>query len=291
MKFPRLCLVIFACWPLLSQGETAISSASNGGSGENALAPGFPALPEMPEGWSLLPRSRPFGLLPSDPRDLRLGLFKNNKSELEADLGGYRSVVGWRGELDGETLFVHAGIEGGAFFQMIQQGSKFPLDSSDGLLGLYGEAARGPWGYQLRYTHISAHLVDGLFGVRSPILYTREFLSARVSRSIDWFRPYVGFQFLTHTAPEVPKSALEVGGYAILPAHWGVAHPYFGGDLRVRSAQEGTTFQLGLGTALLSSQGASPLLVTASYLKGHDLRGQFYDENTEKWLFGLDLEI
>jgi hypothetical protein len=245
----------------------------------------------MPMGWTFLPRSRPFGILPSDPRDIHMGLFKNNKGEIEADIGGYRSLAGWSGEVSGETLFFHTGIEGAAYFQMTQQGSKFPLDSSDGLMGIYGEAARGPWAYQLRYTHISAHLVDGLFNARAPILYTREFLSARISRRLDWFRPYIGYQFLTHSAPSLPRSSLELGGYAILPERWGAAHPYFGGDIRIRDASEGTTFELGAGTALLSEHGSPPILITASYLKGHDLRGQFYDERTEKWIFGLDLEI
>jgi len=277
----------------MSQGNETGSDLAPGDApaGESQVAPGFPALPEMQAGWSFLPQGRPFGILPSDPRDIHLGLFKNNKSELEADLGGYRSVVGWRGEVDGRPFSFQAGIEGAAYFQMVQQGSKFPLDSSDGLLGIYGEASSGPWAYQLRYTHISAHLVDGLFGVQNPFIYTREFIEARASRRIDWIRPYVGYEFLTHSAPVLPKSSLEIGTYGIPDLHWGTLHPYFGADLRVRNAQEGTTFQLGTGAAFVSAHGAPPLLITASYLKGHDLRGQFYNQPTEKWLFGLDLEI
>lgn len=273
-------LLIFALLPAVARSETTITEA-----------PGAAPLPEQPEGWSFLPRARPFGILPSDPRDLHLGLRKNNKSELEADVAGYRSLAGWRGDVAGEDTVFHAGIEGAAYFQMTQQGSKFPLDSSDGLVGIYGEAARGPWAYQARYTHISAHVADGLFGARAPFVYTREFLALRVARNFGWFRPYAGYQLLTHTAPDLPRHSLELGGYAILPAHWGAAHPYFGADLRVRSAQEGTTYELGTGAAFLSAQGAPPLRVTASYLKGHDLRGQFYYEKTEKWIFGLELDI
>ncbi|MGZ3658292.1 MAG: hypothetical protein ACXVCS_22255, partial [Bdellovibrionota bacterium] len=248
-------LFVLALWPVVSRSETILSQNTADAIQDLARdesSEAFPALPEMPEGWSALPRGRPFPVLPSDPRDLKLGLRENNKGELEADVGGYRSVAGWRGA----DLALHLGIEGNGYFQMRHDGSKFPLASSDGLVGLYGEAARGPWAYQLRYTHISAHLSDGLFGVRTPFVYTREFLQLRAALSLGYFRPYAGYQILTHTAPELPRHSLQLGGYEILPAHYGIVHPYFGADLRIRNAQEGTTFELGAGAALLSHLGA-----------------------------------
>jgi len=288
MKKWGLWLFVLALWPVISRSETILSQKTVDAILDlDESSSAFPPLPEMPEGWSALPRGRPFPVLPSDPRDLKLGLRKNNKGELEADVGGYRSVAGWRSG----DLSLHTGIEGNGYFQMRQDGSKFPLASSDGLVGIYGEAARGPWAYQLRYTHISAHLSDGLFGVRTPFVYTREFIQLRTALQLGYFRPYAGYQFLTHTAPDLPRHSLQLGGYEILPAHYGIVHPYFGADIRIRNAQEGTTFELGAGAALLSHLGTPPILITANYLKGHDLRGQFYFEQTEKWTFGLDLQI
>lgn len=284
MKTCLLTLLLLASFPLISRSETKDQSRSE--TDPNART--FPAVPEIPDGWSALPRGRPFPVLPSDPRDLKLGLRKNNHGELEADVGGYRSLVGYKS--DGFTS--HFGIEGAGYFQMRQEGAKFPLASSDGLIGIYAETTRGPWAYQFRYTHISAHLSDGLFNVRTPFVYTREFAVLRAAYQLGCFRPYVGYQYLTHTAPLLPRSALQLGGYGILPEHWGLAHPYFGGDLKVRGTEEGTTFQLSAGVAFVSSsEGVPPVLLTASYLKGHDLRGQFYYEKLEKWSFGLDLEI
>jgi hypothetical protein len=284
MKIFLFSWVALVLCPPVSRGETRLSPrtqqaiAETATEGEASPFPlGFASPPSQPEGWQALPRSRPFPSLLSDPRDLRLGLRKNSKGELEADVGGYRSLAGWKGDWGGETAVFHTGIEGNAYFQMRQEGAKFPLQSSDGLIGLYGEAARGLWMYQARYTHISAHLSDGLFGLRQRITYTREFLALRVARQIGAFRPYAGYQFLTHTSPALPRHSLQLGGYGILPMHWGIAHPYLGADLRVRNAQEGTTFQLGLGAAFVAGAGDPPVRLTASYLKGHDLRGQFYD--------------
>jgi hypothetical protein len=292
MKHLGFCLAFLLVSPAISQGETTEPETSaQAQPSQDAGTPGFAPLPGMPEGWSALPRGRPFPVLPSDPRDLHLGLRRNSKAELEADVAGYRSLAGWRGEVAGEDTAFHAGIEGAGFFQMRQEGSKFPLASSDGLVGVYGEAARGGAAYQLRYTHISAHLSDGLFGARAPILYTREFLVLRVARQRGFFRPYLGYQFLTHTAPALPRHSFQLGAYAIFPAHWGLAHPYAGADLRLRNAREGTTTQLSAGVAFVSANGMPPVRLAASYLKGHDLRGQFFDEPTEKWIFGLDLDL
>jgi hypothetical protein len=276
MKTAQFWLLFGALTPSVSLAETTIATST------------VASMPADAEDWTFLPVARrPFGILPSDPRDLHLGLRKNNKRELEADVAGYRSLVAWS---DG-NLVAHAGIEGAAYFDMRQEGSKFPLNSSDGLVGIYGEAARGEWAWQARYTHISAHIADGLFGVRAPFVYTREFLALRAAYSLGWLRPYAGYQLLTHTAPDVPRHSLELGAYAILPAHWGPAHPYLGGDLRVRGAREGTTYQLSAGAAFLSRVDVAPVRLTASYLKGHDLRGQFFEETTEKWSFGLDLDL
>lgn len=252
---------------------------------------GTPSPPDQPTGWIVLPTSRPFPILLSDPRDLKLGLRHNNKKELEADVGAYRSVMGWKGEVEGEKTIFHTGIEGAGYFLLRKEGAKFPLQSSDGLIGVYGEASRGPLAYQLRYTHISAHLSDGLFGVRTRETYTRETLSFRVSRQWDFVRAYLGYHFLAHTQPVLPKHSLQIGTYAIFPLAWKHWHPYAGADYRLRSNEEGRNLFLTLGVALVSELGAAPLRLGASYLKGHDLRGQFFREKTDKWTFGLDIDF
>lgn len=257
----------------------------------NPFPAGFSSPPDQPLGWVALPPGRPFPSLPTDPRDLKLALRKNSKSELEADVGGYRSFAGWKGAVRGEDTVIHLGLEGQAYFVMHQEGVKFPLHSSDGVIGLFGEAVRGDWLYQARFTHLSAHLSDGLYNQRQRFTYTRETLSLRLARQWGVTRAYAGYHFLVHTKPELPRHSLQLGFYSILPWHWRRVHPYFGGDLKVRNAQEGTTFQLIGGAALVSSLGASPLRLNVGYAKGHDLRGQFYMEPTEKWTYGIEMDF
>lgn len=257
----------------------------------NPFPPGFMVPPDQPRGWASLPPGRPFPSLISDPRDLKLGLRKNSKGELEADVGGYRSFAGWKGEVRQQETIVHLGLEGNGYFMMRQEGAKFPLHSSDGLIGLYAEGIRGSYLYQVRYTHISAHLSDGLYLVRQRQTYTRETLSLRLAKQLDFVRAYIGYHFLTHTDPELPKHSLQVGAYAIFPWAWKKLHPYVGADYRLRNPAEGKNIFVNMGVALVSSLGAPTLRFGAGYLKGHDLRGQFYQEPTEKWTFGLDMDF
>lgn len=254
-------------------------------------APGFNAAPDQPSGWMALPPGRPFPSLLPDPRDLKLALRKNSKNELEADVGGYRSFAGWKGMVGEKESIIHIGLEGAAYFLLRQEGPKFPLHSSDGVIGVYGEAVRGNWLYQLRFTHLSAHLSDGLFGIRQRFTYTRETLSLRLARQWGSVRAYIGYHFLVHTKPELPRHSAQVGGYSILPGGWKKLHPYLGADLKIKNAEEGTTYSVIGGLALVSSLGAPPLRFGATYTKGHDLRGQFFRERSEKWSFGIDMDI
>lgn len=288
MKFRRLLpfAILFCCAASRAAEPIPVSQESM-----SPFPAGFMTPPNQPEGSVALPQGRPFPSLPSDPRDLKIALVKNSKKEIEASVGGYRSLVGWKGEIKGRSTVIHAGIEGDGFFLMRQEGSKFPLHSSDGLIGLYAEAIRGLTMYQMRYTHVSAHLSDGLFGLRQRIFYTRETLSLRIARQLDIFRVYAGYHFLVHTEPKVPKSSAQLGFYTILPPHWKRLHPYFGADLKIRGEEEGTTFNIIAGGALVSSLGAPPLRLAVNYTKGHDLRGQFFREKSEKWGFGLEMDF
>jgi len=286
MKTLTLTCVLFLSIVQFSHGAEPVS-----GDAFNPFPAGFQNPPDQPVGWETLPPGRPFPALPSDPRDLKIGLVKNSKSELEANVGGYRSVAGWKGEVKGAETVFHTGIEGQAYFIMRQEGVKFPLHSSDGVIGLYGEAIRGPWMYQLRFTHLSAHLSDGLYNVRERFVYTRETLSLRAARQLGYFRVYGGYHFLVHTKPELPRHSAQLGFYSMLPWHWARLHPYFGADLRVRNRQEGTNFNLIGGVALVSSLGAPPLRIGVNYLKGHDPRGQFFREKTEKVGFGFEMDF
>lgn len=252
----------------------------------------FFAEPDQAEGSVILPKSRPFAPLPTDPRDLKIGFRKTSRAKVEADVGGYRSIYGWKGEVRGKSLVFHTGIEGNAYFTMRREGSRFPLESSDGLFGLYAEATRNNWFYQVRFTHISAHLSDGSPDVLRNIRFSREFLVLRAARQVRWVRPYIGLIYLVHTIPhDVDKVGGQAGFYAIPPIPWKLFHPYFGMDFRGRGGREGSTWNFAAGLTMSSSNSAPPIRFALSYLTGHELRGQFFDRKVRQFSGGLELEF
>lgn len=258
----------------------------------SAYPEGFIPNPDQESSSEFLPRGRPFPPLPTDPRDLKLGIRKNSLQQVEGDIGGYRSIYGWKSEVNGSPLVLHTGIEGNAYFTMRHSGSKFPLESSDGLFGLYAEAVRNAWFYQLRFSHISAHLADGAANVTQAIVYSREFLDLRIAHQMDWIRPYAGIIELVHSLPGgLPAFGEQVGFYAIPNFHWGQAHPYLGSDYRHRGGREGSTLNFSAGVLLASTQKAPPIRIAANYLTGHDLRGQFFDQYIHKFSVGLELDF
>jgi len=254
---------------------------------------------EQKTGWETLPRNRPFPILVADPREIRTALRKNSKDEIEADVGTYRSFVGWKGSVLKRESIVHFGLEGNGFFIMHHADARFPLVSSDGLIGLYLEAASDEWALQTRYTHISAHLSDdGIATGRTAIEYSREFFTAKLARHFASFGDsfiYAGYQYLTNTTPkDLPKHGGQIGFYSLLPWSCGKTNPYIGFDYKIRSAHEGSTWNATTGLALFSSQknlGAPPIRFAFHYLKGHDPRGQFYGERIEKFSLGLELDL
>ena len=251
------------------------------------------------EGWEILPHNRPFPLVVADTREIRTALRPNSRNELEAEVGSYRSFMGWKGNFHDEAIVTHFGLEGNGYYIMRHQGSRFPLVSTDGLIGLYFEAAQKNAAVQVRYTHISAHLSDdGIKAGRSTIQYSREFLHLRYAKMFSFFGEafaYLGYQYLTNTDPhDIPKHGADFGFYSLFTPISAHLRPYFGADYKIRNTHEGSTFDLTTGLALLSSQaphGAPPIRFGFHYLQGHDPRGQFYGEHRKKFSGGLEMDL
>lgn len=302
---PILLTTIFAlCYAsslAVAEESEPSSTVSNGNAtaetktGADFFSPypkGFPADPDQPVGSRWLPPGRPFPSIPVDMRDLKIGFRKTNRSEIEADVGGYRTVYGWKGDVSGHDMILHVGIEGNAYFTMRKEGSRFPLQSSDGLFGVYIEAVRNSWFYQLRYTHISAHLSDGVPDINAAIRYSREYILLRVAKQWGWVRPYFALRYLTNTIPEdLNTLGLQAGFYGIAPVELGLFRPYFGVDYRYSGGREGSTTNYGAGLALTSEMGAPLIRFSINYMTGNDLRGQFIDTKVKKWHGGFELDF
>lgn len=242
-------------------------------------------------GLQLLPEGRRFRPTFVDPFEIRMALRFEGDQGIAANVGNYFSILGFR-PLDGDGWAIDFGIEGGGYFTMRAEGSRFPLETADGTIGIYLEGSRDALQWQVRYTHVSAHLADGATGI--PIPYSRETLSLRGAWAPDpYTQVYGGLHYLAHTIPVVPRLGVQFGANYFLPLSEMRITPYIGTDLRYRGE---TSPRWSLSTQLGFALNNPPEAYRSfrffyAYFTGADPRGQFYQQAYTSHSFGIEMQI
>jgi len=204
-------------------------------------------------------------------------------------VGNYFSLFSVE-EPDGWTT--HFGFEGAGFFGMRQNKKRFPLETIDGLIGLYLEGKQDKWQVQFRYTHVSAHLADGADS--EAIAYSRETLVTRVGYLITPdIHLYGGMHLVTHAIPEVPVLGLQWGTTAFLPWRWMKFVPFAAADFKwSEESKYNPSFALQLGIA--ANNPPTPyhsFRFFYRYYTGSDPRGQYYLGTFTSHSFGIEMQI
>lgn len=240
----------------------------------------------------LIPKGRPFAPTFADPREIRMALALQNDARLTAMVGNYFSLVGFAPSPAEVGWVTHVGLEGGGYFTMKQENQRFPLESVDGLIGLYVDSAKDEWAWQARYTHVSAHLADG--SADTPIAYSRETLIGRLSYAISpEARVYGGVHWIAHAIPSSPALAFQLGGaYFLSDGHRALA-PYAAFDLKYRrESPYDPSLSLQLGLALNNPPEAyRSFRFFYSFYTGADPRGQFHTSPYHSHSLGIEMQI
>ena len=141
--------------------------------------------------------------------------------KVRIDIGTSHDIIHWK--LENESFSF-----GADFFTYTRARSednfKFPVETVDYLFGVNGsyknKMAENEWGARLRFSHISAHLVDGFYDTenenwlngREPFVYSREFFELIAYYKIYGARFYAGLTYNIHIVPdEIKKGILQVG--------------------------------------------------------------------------------
>lgn len=239
--------------------------------------------------WEALPKGRPFRLPLADPREIRMGLSLAGSDSIQAAVGNYFSLVSLR---TGEGDLWHLGIEGAGYFGMRQAGGRFPLETTDGLIGLYLDGNRGDYQWQLRYSHISSHLADGSTDTAIP--FSREYVKLRGSWVPSPFaQVYVGTTWIVNTVPDVGKWGLQWGASYFMPTSFQMVLPFIAADFQWKQESifnPSLSFQLGV--ALNDPPEAyRSFRIYYAYQTGADYRGQFYDRPLTLHSLGIEMQI
>ncbi len=249
---------------------------------------------------SWIPKGRRFPLTFADPREIRMAMLFDGANRIRAVVGNYFNLLGvdvssaTEGLVDPQDEKLFVGIEGSGNFSLRQGPSgAFPLETMDGLFGLYCEMNRAEWHYQLRLTHISAHLGDGLSGV--PIKYSRESLIARAGYSpTNGLHVYGGISNLIHSQPALPVWGLQAGGHLFFPWHLGRLTPFTAADIQWRDEAEVAKWSVNFHLGIALNDPAEPyhsFRFFYNYYSGADPRGQFLNRPFTAHSLAVEMQI
>jgi len=213
-------------------------------------------------------------------------------SRVNAVVGNYFSLFAIQPTDKDANWVAHFGLEGAGYFSMRQADGRYPLETADGLIGVYTEIAHGDFQWQLRYTHISAHLADG--SSENPIPYSRETLGLRVG-----FVPshvlhlYAGASMIANTTPQVSPWGFQTGGSLFWPWNETSLSPFLAWDTQVRQEWVyNPSVNLQVGVALNNPPEAyRSFRIYYSLFTGSDPRGQFSTRRLIAHTIGIEMQI
>lgn len=222
--------------------------------------------------------------------------------KVRIDIGTSHDIIHWKAEDESFSF-------GADFFTYTRARSennfKFPVETVDYLFGVNGSYKRknqqSEWGARLRFSHISAHLVDGYYNSeskswldgREPFVYSREFFELIAYYKFYGIRLYGGITYNIHIVPdEIKKGILQAGfDYYATQIRTSLFIPFVAYDFKLTGIDEysgNNVITMGIKFGQPESRGFS---ILASYFSGKSVHGEFYDLNESYATIGINLDI
>jgi hypothetical protein len=198
----------------------------------------------------------------------------------------------------GADLFTYTRLRGRSSFH-------FPVETVDYLFGInsgYKILNEGnEYGVRFRFSHISAHLVDGAFdnriddwrNGRNPRTYSREFLELFPYYRFNGLRFYLGFTYLVHVNPDcVGKGIYQFGfDYFADKLIAGIATPFLAYDFKLSEIDKffgNNIIEAGIKFGDYNSKGVSLIL---TYYSGKSIHGEYFNLNESYTTLGVNVDI
>lgn len=222
--------------------------------------------------------------------------------KVRIDIGTSRDIIKWGAEKH------HFSI-GADFFTYTRTRSennfKFPVETVDYLFGVNMGYKKtlfdSEFGARLRFSHISAHLVDGYYDAgseswlneREPFVYSKEFFELIGYYKIYGVRFYGGITYNIHIVPdEIKKGMLQMGfDYFSESFRTDLFIPFLAYDFKLTGIDRysgNNIISAGIKFGEPTSRGFSILV---SYFSGKSVHGEFYNLNESYATIGINLDI
>ena len=226
-----------------------------------------------------------------------------NGNRLRLDIGTSKDI--FRMNSNDETISFGADVF--TFTRLrSQSGFKFPVETVDYLFGVNAgykkECENIEYGVRFRFSHISAHLVDGRYNDktndwtnnRKPITFSKEFFELFPYYRLYGFRIYTGFTYIIHILPDViNKGIYQLGfDYYILTLGCESITPFVAYDFKLNGINDVYSGNNIVKAGLKFGQPfASGFSILFSYISGKSVHGEFYDINENYANIGFNLDL
>jgi|GEM_PF-309778 len=182
---------------------------------------------------------------------------------------------------------------------------RFPVETIDYFFGLNSgyKIIDGDhqYGFRFRFSHISAHLVDGRFDKSSggwqynyqPFVYSREFFELLPFYQFDTFRIYGGMTYLIHVIPDgIGKEIYQAGFdyyFTFFPLKSIV--PFAADDFKLSQIGKYSGDNIIMAGIKLGKYNGKGFKIFYSYTSGKSIHGEFYNlfESYSSIGFNFDL--
>ena len=198
----------------------------------------------------------------------------------------------------GADLFTYTRLRGRSSFH-------FPVEAIDYLFGVNSGYKiidnDKEYGFRFRFSHISAHLVDGAFdnsikdwrNGRNPRTYSREFIEIFPFFRITTLRFYTGFTYLVHVNPEfVGKGIYQLGfDYFADKLIAGIATPFLAYDFKLTRIDKYSGNNIIAAGVKFGNYNSKGISIIVSYYAGKSIHGEYFNLNENYTTLGINMDI
>lgn len=182
---------------------------------------------------------------------------------------------------------------------------KFPVETIDYMFGINAGFKKAinenEIGLRFRFSHISAHLVDGKYDEqnsewrdgRNPFVFSKEFVELFPYYKLTSLRLYAGLTYIFHIIPEGVKQGIYQAGfdYYAIPISTKLFTPFIAYDFKlngIKSYIGNNTITAGLKFGKWNGKGLS---IHLTYMSGYSIHGEYYDQPEQYANIGFNLDL
>ncbi len=223
--------------------------------------------------------------------------FSHGKNNIRLDIGASRDLINVNESFSfGADFFTFTKLRG-------EENFHFPVEAVDYLFGLntclVSKSTDHTVGARFRFSHISAHMVDGNYtgatggwrDAKNPHVYSREYFEVIPFYQSSSYRVYAGANYLMHVVPhDVKRWSLQGGLEYFIPFGKSFT-PFVAYDLKTVPLDKTTVDNTFMAGIKLGNQYGSGFRIQYIYYSGKSMHGEYYNVAEKSSSIGFTIDF